>query len=190
MKRRIWTVLIIWSFILFIPYPGYSDTSNIPKIKQTDLGLYIKAKEAFAKWQTNSGSVHILDVRTPEEYIFVGHAPMARNIPVRLMNQRLTAERKKLVLEANPNFVSAVKKYYQPFDKLLIMCRSGGRSAQAVNLLKKAGFKYAYNIIDGFEGDTIKDTHSYYHGKRVKNGWKNAGVPWTFKLDPQLVYSP
>ena len=26
--------------------------------------------------------VHILDVRTPEEYVFVGHAEMARNIPL------------------------------------------------------------------------------------------------------------
>jgi rhodanese-related sulfurtransferase len=190
MKRRIWTVLMIWSLMLFIPYTGYSDRSNIPKIKQTDLGLYINAKEAFAKWHTNSGQVHILDVRTPEEYIFVGHAPMARNIPVRLMNQRLTAERKKPVLESNPHFVSAVKKYYQLDDKILIMCRSGGRSAKAVNLLARAGFKHTYNIIDGFEGDTVKDAHSYYHGKRLKNGWKNSGAPWTYKLDSQLMFSP
>ena len=189
MKRGLRTVLIIWCFLLTIPCTGYS-YNDIPKSKQTDSGLYINAQEAFAEWHTSPGKVHILDVRTPEEYIFVGHAPMARNIPVRLVNQHMTGERKRLVLELNTNFASEVKKYYQQDDKILVMCRSGGRSALAVNLLKKAGFKYAYNIIDGFEGDAIQDAESYYYGKRVKNGWKNSGAPWTYELDPQLMYSP
>ena len=59
----------------------------------------------------------------------------------------------------------------------------------AVNLLKKAGYKYAYNMIDGFEGDKIKDYNSYYNGKRVKNGWKNSGAPWTYNLKAELMYS-
>lgn len=33
------------------------------------------------------------------------------------------------------------------------MCRSGGRSAAAVNLLAGAGFTNVYNITDGMEGD-------------------------------------
>ena len=189
MKRRLWTLsLTVWCLLLIISSTAYS-YNNIPRSKQTELGLYINARDAFTEWHTSPDKVHILDVRTPEEYIFVGHAPMARNIPVRLVNQRMTGERKRPVLELNPNFVSEVKKHYQPKDKILIMCRSGGRSAMAVNVLTKAGFKYVYNIIDGFEGDTIRDVESYYYGKRVKNGWKNSGAPWTYKLDPQLMYS-
>ena len=32
------------------------------------------------------------------------------------------------------------------------MCRSGNRSAQAVNLLAEVGFRSVYNIMDGMEG--------------------------------------
>jgi len=50
---------------------------EVPKGKETVLGLYVTAKEAYEKWQADSEKVKILDVRTPEEYIFVGHAEMA-----------------------------------------------------------------------------------------------------------------
>ena len=153
---------------------------NVPKKKQTVLGLYITAHDAFFKWYGNKQKVVILDVRTPEEYIFVGHAPMARNIPLKLLNQKETIEKMTPVMELNPSFVSIVKKDYKVTDTILIMCRSGGRSAAAVNLLAKAGFTEVYNIIDGFEGDVVKDPGSYYSGKRVKNGWKNSGAPWTY----------
>jgi len=72
---------------------------------------------------------------------------------------------------------------------ILVMCRSGGRSAMAVNALAKAGFTKVHNIIDGFEGDKVEDPESVYHGMRVRNGWKNS-VPWTYKLDPKLVWLP
>ena len=60
----------------------------------------------------------------------------------------------------------------------------------AVNLLAEAGFKNAYNIIDGMEGDLVEDPDSMFVGKRMKNGWKNAGVPWTYDVDPDLVRLP
>ena len=60
---------------------------------------------------------------------------------------------------------------------ILAMCRSGGRSAMVVNALAKAGFTQVYNIIDGFEGDKVEDPESVHHGKRMRNGWKNA-APW------------
>jgi rhodanese-related sulfurtransferase len=70
------------------------------------------------------------------------------------------------------------------------MCRSGGRSAWAVNQLADAGFNNVYNITDGFEGDAISDTENLYYGQRLKNGWKNSGVPWTYKLDRELMKLP
>ena len=53
----------------------------------------------------------------------------------------------------------------------------------AVNFLAKAGFTDAWNITDGMEGD-MDD------GKRTKNGWKNAGVPWTYEVDPTRIRLP
>ena len=189
MKRRFLVVLVFYCLIFSFPALTLAETS-LPQSKQTVLGLYLTAKEAFGKWHGSTEKGFILDVRTQEEYIFVGHAPMARNIPVRVLNQELTAKKRTPVMESNPNFVSQVKRYYKVSDTILIMCRSGGRSALAVNLLAEAGFKEVYNIIDGFEGDAVKDPQSYYYGKRVKNGWRNSGAPWTYKLESDLMYHP
>jgi len=189
MKRRLLVVSVLFCLIFSLTALTLAETS-LPKSKQTVLGLYLTAKEAFSKWHVETDKVVVLDARTPEEYIFVGHAPMARNIPVRVLNQELTAKKRKPVMEMNPDFVSHVKKDYKVTDTILVMCRSGGRSAMAVNLLAEAGFKNVYNITDGFEGDSVKDPQSYFNGKRVKNGWKNSGAPWTYKLEPNLMYQP
>jgi rhodanese-related sulfurtransferase len=189
MKRRLLVLPVLFCLIFSVTALTLAETS-LPKSKQTVLGLYLTAKEAFSKWHVDADKVVVLDVRTPEEYIFVGHAPMARNIPLRVLNQELTAEKRRPVMELNPGFVSQVKKDYKVTDTILVMCRSGGRSAKAVNLLAEAGFKNVYNITDGFEGDSVKDPQSYFNGKRVKNGWKNSGAPWTYKLDPNLMYQP
>ena len=37
-------------------------------------------KEAYEKWLAEPDLVKIIDVRTPEEYLFVGHPAMAWNI--------------------------------------------------------------------------------------------------------------
>ncbi len=60
----------------------------LPKEKQTTLELYVTAKEAYDMWKANPDKVKILDVRTQDEYIYIGHAAMAWNIPLfsRLMN--------------------------------------------------------------------------------------------------------
>ena len=57
----------------------------------------------------------------------------------------------------------------------------------AVNKLAEAGFKNVYNITDGFEGDTVSDPESVFTGQRMKNGWKNSGLPFTYELDPNLL---
>ena len=140
MKRSFLVVSVVFCLIFSLAAFALAGTS-LPQSKQTVLGLYLTAKEAFGKWHGSSEKVVILDVRTQEEYIFVGHAPMARNIPVRVLNQELTANKRRPVMESNPNFVSQVRRYYKVSDTILIMCRSGGRSALAVNLLGEAGFK-------------------------------------------------
>jgi len=87
-------VRIIWTVLLFVictfaasaiskagnnpSQPPANEESPAPQ--ETALGL--TAREAYAKWTAASGTPLILDVRTPEEFLFVGHAPMAWNIPV------------------------------------------------------------------------------------------------------------
>ena len=87
----------------------------------------------------------------------------------------------------NPDLVAEVKGLAEPTDTLMLMCRSGGRSAKAVDQLAAAGFTNVYNITDGMEGDKVKDPESVFHGKRVKNGWKNWGLPWIYSFDPEKI---
>ena len=61
----------------------------------------------------------------------------------------------------------------------MIMCRSGDRSAVAVNAFVEAEFVNIYNIIDDMEGDDVNDPGSVYHEKRMRNGWKICGALWT-----------
>jgi rhodanese-related sulfurtransferase len=49
----------------------------------------------------------------------------------------------------------------------------------AVEMLAQAGFRNAYTVVDGFEGDRNTNPSSPNYGKRTVNGWKNAGLPWT-----------
>jgi rhodanese-related sulfurtransferase len=164
--------------------------AELPKRKQTTLGLYVTAKEAYAMYQKNPDKIKILDCRTPQEYAFVGHAPMAVNIPSKFMTYKWNPKKKMYVMKDNPRFVREVRKVFKPTDTILDMCRSGDRSAVAVNKLAKAGFKHVYTITDGFEGDMIKDKNNPNYGRRLKNGWKNAGAPWTYELDPNLMFLP
>jgi rhodanese-related sulfurtransferase len=161
---------------------------QVSEKKKTVLGLYVTAREAYEMWKNEPEQVNILDVRTPEEYIFVGHPETARNIPLLFVKHEWNADKNEPVVEPNTDFISHVRRLFAPTDTLLIMCRSGGRSALAVNQLAKAGFVNAYNIIDGMEGDKVDDPGSVYHGKRMKNGWKNSGSPWTYVVNPELIW--
>ena len=163
---------------------------QVPEKKQTSVGLYVTAQEAYEMWKTKPGQVNILDVRTPEEYVFVGHAEMARNIPLVFVTRQWDADNNEFVVEPNPDFIPHVQGLFAPTDTLLVMCRTGGRSARAVNALASVGFVNVYNVIDGMEGDKVNDPGSINHGKRMKNGWKNSGSPWTYNVNPELIGYP
>lgn len=165
-------------------------SASIPKEKQTVLGLYVTAREAWEKWKADPDKVKIIDVRTPEEYLFVGHPTMAWRIPVAIQIYEWDTEKQKFPMKPLPDFVSRCSEVAKPEDTLMLMCRSGGRSAIAVNMLAQAGFKHVYNIIDGMEGDAVADPDSVFLGQRLKNGWKNSGNPWTYKLTSERMLLP
>ena len=185
-------LLVVTLLGLFAPPNAYSQDADIelPKGKQTTLGLYVTSTEAYELWKASPDEVKILDVRTLEEYIFVGHPPMAVNIPAFLQTYEWNEKTHRYEMKPNPDFLAQVQATYAPDDTILITCRSGDRSARAVDQLAAAGFKFAYAITDGVEGDEVAEPGSAYLGKRMKNGWKNSGVPWTYSLDPELIRIP
>jgi rhodanese-related sulfurtransferase len=167
------------------PKPAVS-TTPLPKGKQTTLGLYVTAAQAHDMWKAAPDKVKLIDVRTPEEYAFVGHAEMAWNIPYAFVTYLRKDGKTEFGPKLNPAFVDEVKRLTRPGDTLLVMCRSGDRSARAVDLLAAAGIKDAYSVIDGVEGDKVTDADSVFVGKRMKNGWKNS-APWVYTIDPEKI---
>jgi len=164
--------------------------AKLPKDKQTALGLYLTAKEAYEKWKAEPDKVKIIDVRTPEEYLFVGHPTMAWKIPVAIQIYEWDSKEKKFPMKPLPDFASRCSEVAKKDDTLMLMCRSGGRSAIAVNMLAQAGFRHVYNIVDGMEGDTVEDPDSVFVGQHLRNGWKNSGNPWTYQLTPDRMVLP
>jgi rhodanese-related sulfurtransferase len=164
-------------------------THQVPEEKLTSLGIYVTAREAYDMWKADPERIKVLDVRTFEEYVLIGHAEMAANVPLAFPTYSWDVDKGNYSVVVNADFIAHVSERFQPDDTILVMCRSGGRSAMAVNALAKAGFTKVHNIIDGFEGDKVDDPESIYHGMRMRNGWKNTG-PWTYKLDPKLVWLP
>ena len=159
--------------------------ASLPNEKQTVLGLYVTAKEAYEKWKAAPDKIKIIDVRTPEEYLFVGFPELAWRIPVAVQSYEWDAGNKQFPVKPLPDFTARVGQIAKPDDTIMVMCRSGGRSAIAANFLAKAGFKNVYNIIDGMEGDGNGDSESTPQG-----GWKNSGCPWTKKLTPERMLLP
>jgi rhodanese-related sulfurtransferase len=134
--------------------------------------------------------VTILDVRTPEEWVFTGHAPMAINIPFAFLAYAWDETKNGFPWELNPDFVDLVRQRLDPDATVLLACRSGGRAALAINELAAAGFTAVYNVLDGMEGSKVDDPDSVFVGMRLKNGWKASGLPWTYDLDPRRMALP
>ncbi len=123
---------------------------------------HLNPKEAFDFLQANPEAVFI-DVRSEMEYMFVGHPRGSIHIPWVDGPE----------WEINPMFVAHVRKASSVNRPVLLICRSGRRSADAGLALENAGLKEIYNVEHGFEGD-LDDTHH----RNSHNGWRFDGLPW------------
>ena len=162
--------------------------------KQTQWGLYLNSKEAFSMKEKAGDKVLFIDVRDPIEIMFTGFTDVVDiNIPFKLSNPK-NWHKKKPVFEMviNQDFESLIEKALKDrgLDKsapIIIMCRSGGtRGAPATKLLENKGYKNVYVVTDGFEGGKVKKGDK--KGWRLKNGWKNSGLPWSYKLNKDKMY--
>jgi rhodanese-related sulfurtransferase len=170
------------------------DWSKLPEKKQNTLGLYMTAEQAYKHTLDNMDKTLFLDIRTPSELNYLGAATvMDAHVPFVFMDTSGWNDKKHRYLRAdNKNFVADVEarlkqKGLTKDDTVILMCRSGKRSATAVNMLADAGFTMAYSVVDGYEGDKAREGEN--KGKRTVNGWKNSGLPWTYSLDRDLMYT-
>jgi rhodanese-related sulfurtransferase len=125
----------------------------------------LSPQEAFDRLKKNPNAV-LIDVRTQPEWTFVGVPQIDRLMRV---SWQIYPQ-----MEINGRFASEVESMGLSKDaEILLICRSGARSASAATALTTAGFCNCWNVAQGFEGD--KDAT----GQRGKtNGWKAAGLPW------------
>ncbi|MFH0845136.1 MAG: rhodanese-like domain-containing protein [Pseudomonadota bacterium] len=153
---------------------------------------------------------YLIDVRTRAEYQFVGHPPKAYLFPYVFLSNTFTKDEEgNYTYQLGPKnkaFIEEISKVFKKTDNLLIICRDGIRSAQAVKELLDVGFKNVIHVEDGFEGPefpTFKDEnqHKFYRqlakrnkiygfGHRRHYGWQYWGLPWSYEIDPKYIYPP
>ena len=166
-----------------------------PEVKRTRAGLYLEAREVpgFIAQQGGAGKVLFLDLRTRAEAMFVGVAQgIDALVPLVELQELMTdwdAQRNAYKLEPFQDFAPEVARRLQAKglgkgDVLILICRSGDRSSRGANRLAEDGYTRVYTVIDGLEGDLSPE------GRRTVNGWKNAGLPWSYKLDKAQMYFP
>jgi rhodanese-related sulfurtransferase len=170
------------------------DPAAVPAAKKTKIGQYLSAQETASFVEKNGSKVLFLDVRTPAEVAFVGMPASAdANVPYMIEPEFRVWDSAKSTfkLEPSPDFLPEVRRRLTSKGlgadaAIVLICRSGDRSAAAANLLAQAGLKNVYSVVDGFEGDIAPEGPKA--GQRAVNGWKNAGLPWSYKLDKAKMY--
>jgi rhodanese-related sulfurtransferase len=118
----------------------------------------IKSSE-IKNFLTEKKNVELLDVRTQDEWDNIGR-PDGENLG--LKTHFITIVRSPDPA-ANKEFIEEVKKMIDPNKDLLVICKAGGRSMMASQLLSQVKIN-CINISDGFEGN----------GENL--GWKKEGL--------------
>jgi rhodanese-related sulfurtransferase len=143
------------------------------------------AWDEYTSWDaywcaTERPDCYILDVRTDEEWRWVGHPGANKlsdgaELQGKVVNLSWQVTRNGELVD-NWRFLTDVRKAFgKPAGDLefVTMCRSGGRSKAAADALEAAGY-VAHNMTHGFEGS--KDALGY----RTVNGWKVDGLPYNY----------
>lgn len=91
----------------------------------------IDARELHDLMQAGSDKVRVIDVRQPQE-IMAGTLPGAEAMPMSMVPMRINELKRD--------------------EKLVVMCRSGARSAQVCMFLQQQGFDNVHNLRGGIMG--------------------------------------
>jgi rhodanese-related sulfurtransferase len=130
-----------------------------------ELGLpYAGAVTPAEAWALHrSGAAKFIDVRTAPEYEYVGRVPDTQLVEWRRFGEN----------QPNPQFLQQLAAAAKPDTPVLFLCRSAARSHNAAAVATQAGYKAAFNILEGFEGDLDAEGH-----RNTRSGWRFRGLPW------------
>ena len=113
-----------------------------------------------AKKLLDEGYVYV-DVRSEPEFE-AAHVPGALNVPLNHKGPQ--------GMVPNPDFMTVMQAAFAKDEKLVVACKSGGRSKRAVGLLEQAGFTQIVEMPAGIDG--ARDAF----GRPLK-GWVQEGLP-------------
>ena len=105
----------------------------------------------------------LVDVRTKPELQYVGKVPGSLAVEW----QTYPGSRE------NPEFLAELAASVPKDTPVMFICRSGARSHSAADAATRAGWREAYNVLEGFEGDKDGEQH-----RNTVGGWRKAGLPW------------
>ena len=126
---------------------------------------YVGGVNPAVAWRLfEAGAAQLVDVRTAEERKFVGHVPGSAHVPWATGTS----------LTRNPRFARELEAKVGGKDAVvLLLCRSGKRSALAAEAAAKAGLTRVFNVLEGFEGEIDGQQH-----RGAADGWRFHGLPW------------
>jgi len=119
--------------------------------------------EAHAILQNQAGA-KLVDVRSRAELDFVGRVPGSVEIEWKSYPG----------MRPNPQFVDQLKQQVPADAVVMFLCRSGGRSHETAAAAAQAGYRDAYNVLEGFEGERDAGGH-----RNTTGGWRARGLPWS-----------
>jgi rhodanese-related sulfurtransferase len=192
--RRNITFILLFSCALLSAATQAIDTGEVPQKLHTPFGLYLTPNEAYNMKADEGDQVLLVDIRSRAELKYVGSSNLVdANIPYRFIHEDLAWSDKSQTFRTQPNghLIEDFEKLLHIKNKdkttaIILMCQSGHRAVKVAKRLHKAGFKQIYTQYQGFEG--IKARQGIFKGQRVINGWKNAGLPWSYKLNKHAMY--
>lgn len=126
-------------------------------------------KQAF-DMITKNHNLLFIDVRCSAEKKFIGSPKNSILIPWQeepewQANEQGFIESVKNKLAGRKNILDT---------EIVLICRSGYRSNDALKCLEKAGFTKVSHVASGFEGDLDENDQ-----RGNLNGWRKDGMPWS-----------
>ena len=126
-------------------------------------------KMAVERLQNNPQALFV-DVRSKAEYKYVGYPENSILIPWIddpdwQPNPEAFSEAVMQELDGRENLSDT---------EIILICRSGFRSNEALKCLENKGFTQVSHVASGFEGDLDENDH-----RGNLNGWRHDGMPWS-----------
>ena len=126
-------------------------------------------KMAVERLQNNPQALFV-DVRSKAEFKYVGYPENSILIPWIddpdwEPNPEAFSDAVIQELDSRKNLLNT---------EIILICRSGFRSNEALKCLENKGFTQVSHVASGFEGDLDENDH-----RCNLNGWRHDGMPWS-----------